>query len=302
MTNLNTPLTDYLKENSGNYRIEREWGPVMPPNTWIYFHLSSPSGYDPLAILSYARWYRAYQSDKSGEEVDISNNSYTRYLESNIYNSSFFDLFGVKYLVAIKRDKEGKYDSNGDNVNIKIPLDKFDKVFSDGSLIILENKTVMSRVVLYDKFYVEPDDLKAQEKMVKELNFHDEVVINQLPSLTYHKISFDDTADIIEYSPNTVKIHTKTANPTILMLTDTFYPGWKVYLDNKESPLLVADGVYRAVEVPVGFHEIVFKYEPISFKLGLFTSIISVFILILVILYERQHNKVGYKSPRRRSS
>jgi hypothetical protein len=302
MTALSTPITEFLEANSGNYRIEREWGPVIPPNTWIYFHLSSPSGYDPLAILSYARWYLANQSDRPMGKIDPSSQMYTRYLESNVYNSSYFDLFGVKYLVAIKRDKEGRYDPNGDNVNTKIPIDMFDKLFSDGSLIILENKTVMSRAILYDKFYVEPDSLKAQNKMVEELNFRDEVVINKVPSLSYHKVSSADTADIIKYLPASVTIHTKTANSTILMLTDTYYPGWKVYLDNRESRLLLADGVYRAVEVPAGFHEVLFKYEPISFKLGLFTSIISVFTLILVILYGRQHDKISHKSPRGRSS
>ena len=103
MTNITTPVIEFLQKNVGNSRIEREWGPVLPANTWIYFGLSSPSGYDPLIPLSYARWYGICQNDKlAGNPSKMDN--YTRYLEVNKYDSPCLDIFGVKYLLAIKRN------------------------------------------------------------------------------------------------------------------------------------------------------------------------------------------------------
>ncbi len=284
MTKLSTPITKYLNKYTGYFRIEREWGPVLPPNTWIYSHLYSASGYDPLVIKSYARWYRAYQTDQPRQTIDLSYNSFTRYLESNKYNPDYYDLFGIKYLVAIKRNAEGKYDPNGNYINPGIPEEGLEKVFSEGKLVILENKTVMPRTILYDKFYVEPDAVKAQEKMIRDLNFRDEIVINHLPDLDQHKLHPDDNADIINYLPNEVTIHTTTVNPTILMLTDTYYPGWKVYLDNLESKILIANGIYRAVEIPEGEHKVVFSYKPNSFKYGAFVTLISLLFLILIYI------------------
>ena len=289
MTNLSTPAIEYLKKNTGYYRIEREWGPVMPPNTWIYSRLSSPSGYDPLAVLSYAMWYRTCYSNKALSQTDSLSNKFTRYLEENKYSSPCLDLFGVKYLIAIKRNKEDSYDPNGEYFNKQIPLEKFKEVFSDGTTAILENTSVLPRVILYDRYYIEPKEPEAQQKIYRDLDFRKDIVINRKPYFSNHAVNNIDTAEIAKYLPNEVTIRTNTLHPTFLLLTDTYYPGWKVFLDNLESPLIIADGIYKAIEVPEGKHNIVFRYDPISFKIGAVASIVSCVTLLLLVLYEKRH-------------
>jgi hypothetical protein len=289
MTDLSTPVTEFLKANSGYYRIEREWGPVMPPNTWIYSRLYFPSGYDPLAILSYSRWYSGCQSNG----LNLPETSFTRYVEGDKYNFPCIDLFGVKYLVAIKRNEKGDYDQEGEYLNRNISTDKFKRVFTDGSLVILENKSVLPRIMLYGKYLVEQDPKKAQEKILRQLDFRKEIVINREPIFSNHAVYDNDSAEIVKYLPNEVTVSTNTIQPAFLLLTDTYYPGWKVYLDNIEFPLMVADGIYRAIEVPEGKHMIVFKYDPNSFKIGMVSSIVSCFILLLLILYEKRYQKTS---------
>ncbi len=289
MTNLSTPVIEYLKKNTGFYRIEREWGPVLPPNTWIYSRLSSPSGYDPLAILSYAMWYRTCQGNKPLSQTDTSSNKFTRYLEENKYDSPCLDLFGVKYLVAIKRNKQDSYDPNGVYFNQQIPLGKFKEVFSDGTTAILGNTSVLPRVILYDRYFIEPKESEAQQKIYWDLDFRKDIVINRQPLFSNHAVSNTDSTEIAKYLPNEVTVRTNTLQPAFLLLTDTYYPGWKVFLDNVESPLIIADGIYKAIEVPEGKHNIVFKYDPSSFKIGMAASIASCLTLLFLILYEKRH-------------
>ena len=289
MTNLSTPVIEYLKKNTGYHRIEREWGPVLPPNTWIYSRLSSPSGYDPLALLSYAMWYRMCQGSQPLGQADSLSNKFTRYLEENKYDSPCLDIFGVKYLVAIKRNKQDSYDTNGVYFNQLIPLEKFKEVFSDGTTAVLENTSVLPRVILYDRYFIEPKASDAQQKIYWDLDFRKDIVINREPLFSDHAVSNADTADIAKYLPNEVTVRTNTHHAAFLLLTDTYYPGWKVFLDNIESPLIIADGIYKGVEVPEGKHNIIFKYHPSSFNIGMVSSIVACLTLLLLILYEKRH-------------
>ena len=59
----------------------------------------------------------------------------------------------------------------------------------------------------------------------------------------------------------------------ILVLSDTYYPGWRAFVDGVERPILRANHVFRAVVVPTGAREVVFSYEPDSFRYGLLVSV-----------------------------
>ncbi|MBI3244655.1 MAG: YfhO family protein [Chloroflexi bacterium] len=78
------------------------------------------------------------------------------------------------------------------------------------------------------------------------------------------------------------------------VLSDTYYPGWRVFVDGEPQPLLRANYLFRAVAVPAGQHEVVFEYAPLSVTLGLIVSAIS--ILVWVSLWwigQRKGEAVG---------
>ncbi|MBN1120392.1 MAG: YfhO family protein [Anaerolineae bacterium] len=53
-----------------------------------------------------------------------------------------------------------------------------------------------------------------------------------------------------------------------LLLRDTYYPGWDAYVDDVYVETKLANGVFRAVEVPEGTHTVDFEYQPGSVRLG----------------------------------
>ncbi|MEK7785296.1 MAG: YfhO family protein, partial [Chloroflexota bacterium] len=65
-----------------------------------------------------------------------------------------------------------------------------------------------------------------------------------------------------------------------VVLSDTYYPGWRVFVDGEPQPLLRANYLFRAVAVPAGQHEVVFEYAPLSATVGLAVSIVSLVIWI----------------------
>ena len=60
-----------------------------------------------------------------------------------------------------------------------------------------------------------------------------------------------------------------------LILTDSFYPGWRAWVDGEPVSIRRADEAFRGVPVPPGTHTVEFRYEPASFRVGLFLSLLA---------------------------
>lgn len=58
------------------------------------------------------------------------------------------------------------------------------------------------------------------------------------------------------------QVHVETNAPAIVMLTQQDAPGWRVYVDGAEQQKLLAGGIFRAVEVAPGSHEVEWRYRP----------------------------------------
>jgi hypothetical protein len=67
----------------------------------------------------------------------------------------------------------------------------------------------------------------------------------------------------------------------VLLLTQQDSPGWRVFVDGAEARKLTAYGVFRAVEVPRGRHEVVWRYRPLSFWAGAAVTIVTLIALSL---------------------
>lgn len=91
------------------------------------------------------------------------------------------------------------------------------------------------------------------------------------------------SVQFISYKDQEVKIKVQVSNDGFLFLSDTYYPGWKAYVDGQEKKIYLANYAFRAVEVPKGDHEVIFKYEPQSFWWGIRISLGTGMVIVLGI-------------------
>ena len=75
--------------------------------------------------------------------------------------------------------------------------------------------------------------------------------------------------------PEHLIVRLESPTPRILIFAETFIPGWEATLDGEPAEIWRANAYYQAVWVPAGTHEIVFRYQPVAFRLGIVVALIA---------------------------
>ena len=96
------------------------------------------------------------------------------------------------------------------------------------------------------------------------------------------------SAEIVAYGPGRVRIVTDADVPAVLVLTDTWYPGWRAEVDGAPAALWRADHAFRAVAVAPGRHEVVMRFRPLSVAVGAALSGLALLALPALLLSDRR--------------
>lgn len=98
------------------------------------------------------------------------------------------------------------------------------------------------------------------------------------------KVAPRNAADIslVSYRPDHLIYEYSTPTDALAVFSEIWYPkGWKAYVDGKEIPILRANYVLRALQLPRGNNTVELKFEPVSYHLGEKISLIASIILVL---------------------
>jgi hypothetical protein len=88
-------------------------------------------------------------------------------------------------------------------------------------------------------------------------------------------------ASFVRREPNRVELKTNSSAPTILVLSENHYPGWRTYVDGRAAETLRVDYGLRGVVLAAGEHRVEFVYRPKSVLIGLAVTLVSLALLLL---------------------
>lgn len=71
-------------------------------------------------------------------------------------------------------------------------------------------------------------------------------------------------ARIVSWRPDRIEIEVDSQQGGMLVLHETYYPGWVAEIDGHPARILRADLLFRGVEVPPGRRVVVFRFAPLS--------------------------------------
>ena len=79
------------------------------------------------------------------------------------------------------------------------------------------------------------------------------------------------TVKLTEYSPNKLSYKMTTDTEQLAVFSEIWYgpnKGWKAYIDGVETDILRVNYLLRGLRVPPGSHEIIFEFNPRSYRVG----------------------------------
>ncbi len=89
------------------------------------------------------------------------------------------------------------------------------------------------------------------------------------------------------YSPQRVRLKVGARMDCWLVLSDLYYPGWRASVDGLARRIHRGDYLLRTLPIEAGDHVVEFIYRPWSFRIGLWSALVSIFTLVLLPVIKR---------------
>lgn len=283
-------LIEELGSRSGNNRVAGFWETEIATNFHTAFRLFSSEGYDPLYSRRYGEFMSAADEGKLPKSIPRSDADIT--MENQTNRNRLIDLTSTRFISAKVTDP----DKHWEQEPLKYDPSRFELVWQKQGFKIYENLQALARIKLYYDWQVLSDDRKIIETLYdQQFNPHEQVLLEKNPGIEPSGAG-EGSVKITNYQSATVEIDLEGEKPAILLLTDSFYPGWKARIDDKPVEILRANYTFRALVVPEGNHKIIFYYHPRSFIWG---AVISILAASLLISYTAIFVGKGYYKARR---
>jgi hypothetical protein len=238
------------------------------PNLTRLWNIESGSGYGSLILKRTSELL----------SMPIDGNLQTDWRDGQNRN---LDLMAIRYL-SIRLEKDDSGLSSADN--------RWRPIRQFGKSMIIENRRAMPRAWLVSEV------MQAQRKEVREAIFKsilpNEMKFNPLEiALVEEDFSFKDKEDphakvrIKKIEKTNMEIDVGTSHPAFLVVSDTYYPGWTVKVNNTDMHLYRTNYLFRGVPVPSGSSRVRMEFRPSSFRLGLAITTASFLLLASMTLW-----------------
>jgi hypothetical protein len=162
-------------------------------------------------------------------------------------------------------------------------------VYGEDDMRVFENPCVLPRAhVVHDFRVIDEPDALLRELDSASFDPAAEVLFSEAPQepetvepAGAHAQQAGGQIRFVHDEPSYVEIMVHSTRPGYLVLSDSYYPGWKATVNGKARPIYLANFMFRAVPVGAGESIVRFRYMPASFTWGLRISLASLVFLIV---------------------
>jgi hypothetical protein len=252
------------------YQPGQRWDTAMEQTgiNWNLPHrIDSFSGYDPVggrdfydfasAIEGYPFWEGLYQPHRRPPLLRVA---------------------GVTHTVVSKRQK--------DDVDVPYPDTKTMRlVRRDGRWELWQHKAPWPRVYLSRRalFIAEDQQLARLNSLAAQPFVSQGQPVVLAPDTRFNIGSgpLTDADKVISWKRNTnsVTVDYSATSPSVLVIGETAYPGWKVWVNGQPVEIAKANHMFRAVEVPAGHGRASVVFDSQTYRFALFLSLFGLMAL-----------------------
>jgi hypothetical protein len=93
------------------------------------------------------------------------------------------------------------------------------------------------------------------------------------------------TSTIVDETSERLVVRVEAGQPALLVVRDTYFPGWAATVDGAPAPLWRADYLFRAVPVPAGSHTVELRFQSAALERGAIVSVVAFFLTVLLAFF-----------------
>ena len=265
-----TRTSRFFAADHGLYRVAAaEWN-VVTPNTFSIFGVQDVRGYASLFSGKYARFIRSWQQERrNGPELTLQD------LHHMCRTHGMLDLMGVRYLVFPPKSKQVR----------RCEALGLELVQRSDEGLIYRNPTALARAFLVHRAESFPNDDALIDRMTSPGFAVSSTALLGEPAPPLAPSTGSEQVTIRHYQPMAVQIDVTASASAMLVLSDTYYPGWEAEIDGQPTKLYVVNTVLRGVAVPAGSHQVEFIYRPRAVIYGALISAMTLVALLSLAVW-----------------
>ncbi|MGC8870706.1 MAG: YfhO family protein [Brevinematia bacterium] len=263
-------IIDFIKQQNKPFRVamlkEKGRDEMFNGNMNTFYDIEGLTNYDVMGV----KWYDKIYPNKP--------------------DPRFLNFTNVKYIIAPQNDLIEKTDLQ--ILNLK-------SVMTTNRYTLFENPSAFNRAFLVYNYYAAKDDEDDENILYDHLNElnNTAVIFNKeakYATFTSHNNSGNGSVLFSIYKPDYIKMYISTSSPALLVISNAYFPGWHAYVDGKRNVVIRTDYAFQGVFLKEGKHIVILRYMPSSFKIGIFITLVSVIILIIIYrLMFKKYRKTG---------
>lgn len=209
------------------------------------------------------------------------------YLDNLSFASPMPDIMNLKYLVMSDVQFQTEKGQFGD---------KYDVVYQspDRREVVLQNRTVMPKAWLVSSVYQLPQPQDALNAM-RSPTFDPRTLafVEAPPPFAMGANLGAGTVRVDKYEGEKIELTATVAANSLLVLGEKYYRGWKATVDGKPVEIHRVNYVQRGVYLTPGNHEVTFKFDPVSYKVGKWLTLSSFALFAGVVIWELLRRKLA---------
>lgn len=226
------------------YRVDTINGSLNWTGAAPLFEVPSASGNDPFALIRLMQFRLLFGK---GERP-------ARFTEPVRLDTALFDYLNVRYIISSTPTITGVPGSER--------LSLIDAVTGQH---IFENKRAFPRFFLVGRIE-KADGMEAALNRLRSPAFDPRAtaVVEGPVDFAPAAGQIERPVKVLRYGLRDFEVETDAARPAFLVTSETYYPGWRAWVDGAEKRPVLTNAAFRGLAVPAGRHRVRMRFEPSS--------------------------------------
>ena len=278
---------EYLSHQPG---LWRSYSPSysIPPHVAAQWGIQTADGVEPVHLERYDRFMELAGNYGHFSDVSVGRFSVTippfppdRPLESAFRdaspNLSLLGLLNVTYLVSA----------------FPLPLDDLELLARTEHAYIYRNRRALPRAWALPAEVARPFLTSATHA-----GWPQQLEALHTATSKWHS-AMPNVVLIRKYQADRIVLDVTVDEPSVLILSENWYPGWLAWVDDVPAEVLPVASLLRGVLLEAGGHRVALAYQPLTARIGMGISTVAVAGLLLFIALVGAHRLIARWGPMR---